>query len=399
MTWPIHRLADHCHLITKGTTPTSIGFDFADKGVPFLRVGNISGGAVNFESDTLFVSAKVHDALKRSKIAPRDVLLSIAGSIGRAGVVPTNAPEMNCNQALAIIRAKDSICRPYLRHWLESQQAQAQIKGVTVTGTIQNLSLAQVGDLKVPLPDLEEQQRIAAILDQADALRAQRREAMAQLDSLTQAIFIEMFGDPVSNPKALPVVPTGELADVQGGLQVTSARKDLPIEAPYLRVGNVYRGYMDLSEIKLIRATASEIERTLLRENDLLVVEGHGNPNEIGRSALWRGQVSGCVHQNHLIRVRFNLDRIDPAYACEYLNSPGGRRHLLRAGKTTTGLNTISVSNVRAAPLALPPLALQRSFATRIQSVEALKATHRAALAELDELFASLQHRAFTGAL
>jgi len=88
-----------------------------------------------------------------------------------------------------------------------------------------------------------------------------------------------------------------------------------------------------------------------------------------------------------------------PRYACEYLNSPGGRRHLLRAGKTTSGLNTISVSEVRAAPVAVPPLALQQEFARRVAAVEKLKTAHRASLAELDVLFATLQYRAFRGEL
>lgn len=251
----------------------------------------------------------------------------------------------------------------------------------------------------IPLPPLPEQRQIAAILDQADALRAHRRQALADLDMLAQAVFVEMFGDTVTNPMGWPSLPIGKLADVQGGLQVTSARKELPNEAPYLRVANVHRGYLLLDEIKTIRATSAEIARTTLLPNDLLVVEGHGNPEEIGRAALWGGEIRNCVHQNHLIRVRFDASKVGPVYACTYLNSPGGRRHLLRAGKTTSGLNTISVSNVRDAPVALPPIDLQQTFATRLQAIESLKATHRAALAESNTLFASLQHRAFSGAL
>ncbi len=98
-------------LITKGTTPTSVGYFFADSGVPFLRVQNISGGQVNFEADTLFIDDKTHAALKRSQIRPGDVLVTIAGTIGRAGVVPENVSELNCNQAVAIIRTTKSLDR------------------------------------------------------------------------------------------------------------------------------------------------------------------------------------------------------------------------------------------------------------------------------------------------
>jgi uncharacterized phage-associated protein len=262
-----------------------------------------------------------------------------------------------------------------------------------------NITQGDIRSAPIPLPPIEEQRRIAAILDQAETLRTQRRQALAHLDTLTQSLFLDMFGDPVVNPNGWPLSTIGKIAEVQGGLQVTTARKDLPLEVPYLRVANVYRGFLDLAEIKSIRGTPAEVARTTLEKGDLLVVEGHGNPNEIGRAALWTGEVSGCVHQNHLIRARFDLSKVVPVFACEYVNSPGGRRHLLRAGKSTSGLNTISVSNVRETPVALPPLALQQTFATRIQAIEALKATHRTALAQLDALFASLQQRAFSGEL
>jgi type I restriction enzyme S subunit len=287
----------------------------------------------------------------------------------------------------------------YAFQWVKSQRFIGTMVGMATGASYPAVSDRIVLASRIPLPSLAEQRRIAAILDQVDALRVKRREALAQLERLTLSIFIEMFGDPVANPFSWPRIDVGALADVQGGLQVTSARNDLPREVPYLRVANVHRGRLLLDEIKVIRATAVEVSRTRLRMDDRLVVEGHGNPNEIGRSALWTGQIAECVHQNHLIRVRFDLTKVVPEYACEYLNSPGGRRPLLRAAKTTSGLNTISVSNVRKAPIALPPLNQQQTFAARVRAVRELKSTQQAALIELDSLFASLQHRAFSGQL
>jgi len=273
------------------------------------------------------------------------------------------------------------------------------MRGATVTGTIQNLSLSQVGGLQVPLPPLPEQRRIAAILDKADALKVKRLEAMAQLERLTQSIFIEMFGDPIANPKGWPLSDVGTLSELQGGLQVTTARKDLPLEMPYLRVANVYRGRLSLTDIKTIRVTAAEISRTTLAKGDLLIVEGHGNPNEVGRSALWTGEIAPCTHQNHIIRVRFDASKILPIYACAYLNSPTGRRHLTREGKTTSGLNTINASNVRGTPISIPPLELQHAFVKQYEAANILAKAHLAAMNVIDALFASLQHRAFRGEL
>lgn len=191
----------------------------------------------------------------------------------------------------------------------------------------------------------------------------------------------------------------GDVSEVQGGLQVTTARRNLPVEVPYLRVANVYRDRLDLQEVKTIRATASEVARTQLFPKDVLVVEGHGNPEEVGRAAIWGGEVADCVHQNHLIRVRFDTTKVVPAFGCAYLNSPGGRKYLLRAGKTTSGLNTISVSNVREAPVALPTLAVQKTYEARIVDVARLKVRHQVAASDAENLFASLQHRAFRGEL
>jgi type I restriction enzyme S subunit len=285
----------------------------------------------------------------------------------------------------------------YLVQFLRTKAAyfERQSRGATIKGVSRNV----LAKLSLSLPSVSEQRRIAKVLDRAEELRAKRRAALAQLDELTQAIFLEMFGDPATNPKRWRTTTVGDVAKVQGGLQVSAARRSYPNEVPYLRVANVFRGFLDLGEIKTLRATDAEVDRTTLVKGDLLVVEGHGNTQEIGRCALWDGSVTGCLHQNHLIRVRFQKKEVVPLYACEFLNSPGGRRHLLRAGKTTSGLNTISVSEVRSAPIALPPIHLQGEFARRINMVESLKAAHRASLAELDALFASLQHRAFRGEL
>lgn len=268
-----------------------------------------------------------------------------------------------------------------------------------VGGSLLRARPAHVARISIPLPPLPEQRRIAEILDKADALRTKRRAALAQLDTLTQSIFLDMFGDPATNPKGWSVRRVDEVAKVQGGLQVTRARRALPREVPYLRVANVYRGALDLREIKSIRTTDAEIARTALAKDDLLIVEGHGNPQEIGRGALWDGSIPICVHQNHLIRVRFDLDKIAPQYACTYLNSPAGRAHLLRAGKTTSGLNTISASEVRSTPIALPSIDLQRQFAHRVEIIKGTNAAQRVSLAALDALFVSLQHRAFSGEL
>jgi type I restriction enzyme, S subunit len=333
-----------------------------------------------------------------------DILISSANSwnlVGKCCWIPKLDSPSSFGGFVSVLRANPAKVDPrYLYHWFSSPRIQATARSYgQQTTNISNLNTERCLQLGLPLPHLGEQRRIAGVLDRADDLRAKRRQALAQIDRLTQSLFLDMFGNPDKNPFTWPIARIEDVADVQGGLQLSGSRSRHYNEVPYLRVANVHRGRLDLTEIKTLRASDAEIVRTSLRQQDLLIVEGHGNPEEIGRAALWDGSVSPCVHQNHLIRARFNTAEIVPIFASHYVNSSGGRRHLLGAGKTTSGLNTISVSDVRSTPIATPPLDLQETFARRVANIEAMKAAHQASLAELDALFASLQDRAFRGLL
>jgi type I restriction enzyme S subunit len=135
-----------------------------------------------------------------------------------------------------------------------------------------------------------------------------------------------------------------------------------------------------------------------LQPGDVLFVEGHGNANEIGRSAVWSGQVDDCTHQNHLIRARFG-PHVEPIFASRQLNSHGGRRRILRLAKTTSGLNTISTRQLKAVPLLVPPVALQKAFVGLEASTMATRYRLERGADEADNLFNSLVQRAFKGEL
>jgi type I restriction enzyme S subunit len=187
-----------------------------------------------------------------------------------------------------------------------------------------------------------------------------------------------------------PTATLGDCGEIQGGLQVTSKRKSLPLCRPYLRVANVHRGQLDLTEIKAIRTTQAEADRTRLHSGDLLFVEGHANPHEVGRVAVWDGSVPNCVHQNHLIRVRLDPSVLLPAFAVAWFNSPAGASHFRRASKTTSGLNTISANTVRSAPTPLPPLDEQRRIAAILDMAHALRDRRRQVGSQLESLARSL---------
>ncbi len=248
--------------------------------------------------------------------------------------------------------------------------------------------------LQIPLPPLPEQRRIAEVLDRAEALRAKRRAALAELDALPQAIFLEMFGD-----RPVKTVPLSQCSEVVSG--IAKGRKltgRTTVHAPYLRVANVQAGYLDLCEIKTIEALPNEVIELQLQPGDVVLTEG-GDFDKLGRGAMWEGQLEHCIHQNHVFRVRVDRDQLLPRFFNDYLLTAAARGYFLKCAKRTTNLASINLTQLRGLPVPLPPLPVQQAFAGRVAAVEQLRSSHRKSLATLDELFASLQHRAFRGEL
>ena len=262
-----------------------------------------------------------------------------------------------------------------------------------------NFGPSHLKKIKIPLPPLDDQIRIAYLLGKVEGQIAQRKQNLQQLDELLKSVFLDMFGDPVRNEKGWDVLPLGSISEIQGGLQVTTKREVYALETPYLRVANVYRDRLDLSEIKRIGLNQAEMERVRLKKGDLLLVEGHGNPKEIGRSAVWDGSIENCVHQNHLIRVRVNSAKIIAVYSSFFVNSSDGRRQMFKAGKTTSGLNTISSKNVKEMKISVPPLDLQNQFATIVEKIEGIKSRYQQSLTDLENLYSALSQKAFKGEL
>ncbi len=381
-----------CSFLNGGTPSRGVA-RYYQGDVPWITGADISGPRA--DTARSFITEEAIGESATNRVPAGTVLLVTRTSVGKVALA---AMELCFSQDItAIIPDPHCLDGSYLVHFLKTKQP--HLERLARGATIKGVTREAVANLAIPFPPLDQQKRIAGILDAADALRAKRREALAQLDTLLQSTFLDMFGDPVTNPMGWEVTTVDRIGSVQGGLQVTSKRRSLPIERPYLRVANVFRGFLELDELKTIRLTEAEELRTSLEYEDILIVEGHGNKEEIGRCARWDGSIDQCVHQNHLIRLRCDRSKASPLYVENYINSPGGRRSLTGTSRTTSGLNTISVSKVRGSEIQLPPLDLQHRFAAIVESVEHQKARQRAHLADLDTLFASLQSRAFRGDL
>lgn len=194
-------------------------------------------------------------------------------------------------------------------------------------------------------------------------------------------------------PFELPVgwewVRITESAQVQGGIQKTQLRRPVKQHFPYLRVANVQRDTLLLEEIERFELTLEELERWRLVKGDLLIVEGNGSAEEIGRCAVWDGSIDPCVHQNHLIRVRHFLPEC-MAFAKLFLNAPSGMEEMKRLAITTSGLYSLSVGKIRNYVIPLPPLAEQSRIVARVTALRRLCTDLRQRLAERQSVQARL---------
>lgn len=328
-----------------------------------------------------------------------------AGSIlipKRGGAIGTNKkriairPSILDPNLMAISPDPSTLDRDYLFHWL----LQFDLSTIASGSSIPQLNKRDLEPLSLQVPPLASQRRIAAILNQADALRVNRQAAISRLEELTNSLFFDAFGDPLTNDRMWDSSRRlGEIADVTSG--ITKGRKP-PGEAlhsvPYLAVANVQHMRLNLSSVKMIEASETEIQRYQLKQDDLLLTEG-GDPDKLGRGVLWREELPLCIHQNHIFRVRIHDPAVNPVFLSWLVSSSYGRSYFLSCAKQTTGIASINATQLRAFPLLEPPPSLQKAFADEIAQLEILKGVYKRQMLGLDALFSAIQTRAFRGEL
>jgi len=262
-----------------------------------------------------------------------------------------------------------------------------------------NLNTGIVSNFNIPVPTISEQERIVEKIEelftQLDAGTAALKRAQAGLKrykaSLLKAAvegrlvphnpsdepaeeMLRRLGKEPLDGKDLPELPRGwcwvemdEISDVIGGITKGRNLSGKEITSlPYLRVANVQRGYLNLSEIKEIDLIISEVEKYQLHLGDILLTEG-GDWDKLGRAAIWKEEIHTCVHQNHIFRARINTTGIIPEWLMYYANSEPGIHYFKEAGKQTTNLASINLSQLKNFPIPLPPCNEQKFILSEIE--------------------------------
>lgn len=194
--YPLRSIKDMADIVTKGTTPTTLGFEFVSSGVSFVKVENITATGQILKDDLMHVTKECHEKLARSQLCEGDILFSIAGAIGRTAIVPADILPANTNQALAIIRLKKDvdILKTYLLAALSSPYVESQYndqkKGIAQI----NLTLKNISDLQIPIPPIEKQERFVTIVRQSDKSKFELEQALSELTATYKRIIAENLG-------------------------------------------------------------------------------------------------------------------------------------------------------------------------------------------------------------
>jgi type I restriction enzyme S subunit len=348
--------------------------EYADDGTPCLRMYNIDAGSIVWRDiKRMRVSAA---ELEEYGLREGDLLVSRVNSrelVGKAAYIPASL-ELSVFESKNIrVRLDASKALPKFisyqllaggrRHFAGNAQ---QVVGMA------SISQRQLADFPIVLTSLNEQRRIVAEIEKQfsrlDEAVANLKRVKANLKRykaavLKAAVEGDLLGGAV--PEEWRRAYIADVARVISGLTKNPRRVSLPRKLPYLRVANVYANELRLNDIEYIGVANSEIEKLLLQRDDLLVVEGNGSADQIGRVALWDGSITECVHQNHLIKVRFGADVL-PRWALTWLLSPGGRHEIEQVSSSTSGLHTLSTGKIGRLPIPVPPLAVQSRIVAEV---------------------------------
>lgn len=373
-----------------GGTPDRSKSEYFGGDIPWVKSGELREGVIVETEESISSEGLARSA---AKVVPAGALLlaMYGATVGRLAVLGIDAAT---NQAICNIRpAPDRCDTRYLFHALRAKVP--ELIGMASGGAQPNISQDKIRKTRVRLPPLDEQRRIAAILDKADALRQKRKRAINLLESLTQSIFLEMFGGKL---ELLPRENLGSLTiDAKIGLVRSSSEFGLQFSTPYVRMDAIGRdGSLDLSGVQNTEVSPRELTTYELTPGDVLF-NTRNSRELVGKNAVFRGP-AGMVYNNNILRMRFSPALV-PEYLVAFLQNSIGKSALDERKSGTTSVYAIYQKSIEQLAIPLPPRSDQIEFAARIMNRDQVLKAQGQGLAELNALFSSLQHRAFSGQL
>lgn len=333
----------------------------------------------------------VADKFDSKKVSVQDLVMANTGSPGR---VFKGKDGILSNNLFKISFDKNVVDRDYLYLVLSSSDFQTKLQQQMKGGIQKHLGHKTISRQKIPLPPLAEQEKIAAILDAADSLRQKDQQLVERYTALSQSLFLEMFGDPVTNPMGWECLHLGDMLSYltsgsRGWAKYYSQNGDV-----FLRIQNIGKNRLILNDITYVNPPVNaEARRTKVEPGDILL----SITADLGRTAVIPENFPTAYINQHLAILRVKKEFL-PFFVSQFISSVGGETQFLKLDKggVKAGLN---FDDIKSLIIINPPMNLQNQFAERIQLIEAQKQQAQRSLEKSEALFNSLLQRAFTGEL
>ena len=367
-----------------------------DNGARVIRITNVQKGKIVDNDPKLYPFSEL-DKLEAYKIFEGDILMSLTGNVGRVGRFPKELLPAYINQRVCRVMPKnEKLDTNFLFHFLNSDVFENEAIKNSAGAAQLNLSTKWLGDFEIPLPSLATQQRIAAILDQADAIIQNNRAIVQKYDALTQSLFLEMFGDPVKNEKGWEKVKGSLIYQVKGRVGWKGYKKtDLRESGAYV-IGATHIdkfGYINLTNpVYISDEKFLESPEIIIEKNDLIFVQ---RGNTIGKIGLVRDVLERATINPVVVILR---PKVSPYFLLYLLLNKSILNKIIEIN-SGSAQPMITQNSMNEYQFINPPLELQNQFAERIQAIEAQKQQAQLELAKSEELFNSLLQKAFKGEL
>ena len=388
------RLGDVAAVITKGTTPTSMGYEFVDSGINFIKIESITEDGSFIADKFAYITDECNQKLSRSQLQENDILFSIAGAIGRVAIVDKSILPANTNQALAIIRVPKGIyeytfLKYILRSPVISKQFEKQKQGVAQI----NLSLKNISDFEIPVISLEQQRQVSLVLDKVNDLITKRKEQLKKLDELVKARFVELFGDIQTGEYKFETRKLGEVAVVGSSHRVFTT-EFVEEGIPFYRgteIGELANGIKPENPYRITKEHYDRLasDETKPKVGDLLM------PSICNKGQVWMvdtdepfyykdGRVL-CISPN---RKLFN---------CKYLEQFMREKTLVEYPKLGSGSTfaEFKIFLLKDIDILIPPIELQNQFAAFVEQTDKSKLEIQKSLEKLELLKKALMQKYF----
>lgn len=395
--WKQDSLTKHVSLVTKGTTPTSIGKQFQDNGINFIKAESITDAGMFISSAFAYIDESTHEILKRSQLQNGDILFSIAGVLGRVAVVNRDILPANTNQAIAIIRlsSNSEIEKDFLKHLLNSEFVKEQIRRINVQAAQANFSLADINRLQIQYPkEPNEQSNIARILSTADAVIEKTQAAIAKYKAIKQGMLQDLFtrGIDVNTNKLRPrfedapelykesklgMIPREWDVDVmdtyvsflRSGLSRLLSDEDIGI--PVMISGNIQESRFDFSNLKywyIDDPQGADTNSYKLTIGDILICFIN-SLDQIGKSAIFEGFKRDVIYTTNLLRMQASKNT-NSRFLFYLLNSSITQNELHTIVKPAVNQASFTTKDFLKIPVPLVPETEQNVMAEKLTTID-----------------------------